>query len=88
MAIAEVISRYEGYIAYAASELAYDQGPLTADLEQEARILLWKMGAKKAAAMDEAMVKVAIVWRMIDVWREQWSREGGDRKVVVHLQVA
>jgi hypothetical protein len=66
-AVAQVIEQFRPFIEQQAAEVGRGQPQLVPDLEQEARILLWRWGADKIASFPATYVRSAIVWKMRNV---------------------
>jgi hypothetical protein len=63
----DVIEQFRPFIEEQAAEISLGVLQLAPDLEQEARILLWRWGAARIASFPVSYVRTAIMWRMRNV---------------------
>ena len=77
-AVTAMIERFGPFIEQCARTIAAGVPQLVGDLEQEARILLWRWGVARVAAVPVTYVRTAIVWRMQNVRNVDLSRAVGE----------
>jgi hypothetical protein len=73
-----MIERFRPFIEEQAVAVSAGVPQLVGDLEQEARILIWRWGVARVAAVPVAYVRTAIVWRMYNVRNADLSRAVGE----------
>jgi hypothetical protein len=82
------IAKYRPFMKRVARVVSYHRRQVAMDLEQEAMILLWRMGAPRIATMSTRYMLGAIVTRMRKVLERERRQDGGSLTIVAHLRKA
>jgi hypothetical protein len=86
--LARHIARYQSFIKLKALIESEGDPQLAQDLEQEARIELWKFGSARIHAESDSYIEGVIVLTMRNARRTDRIQGGGSWNVVGHLRIA
>lgn len=87
-AVAEAVNRLGGFIRGAARKLSHGDDTLANELEQEARIVLWKLDPTRFEPGEDRYLRGAVYRRMCKAVQAELRASGGTRRVSLDVELS